>query len=77
MSGPTTVLILSAMALVVVWLYGAAKKAQGRLDAETAAGKRAVAALKTRERIEDEISDDTDLVRRAANAGVVRPNPGK
>lgn len=70
MSGLITTLILSGMALAVIWLYGSAKKAQGRLDAETAAGKRIEAAnAKTTEAIKnaDIIGDDPAASKRWLN----------
>lgn len=66
MLGPFTApIILSLMGLGVFWLYGAAKKAQGRLDAEAASGKRIEAAnAKTTEAMKNvEVVSDPDLAR--------------
>ena len=65
MSGLTTALIFAGMALAVICLYGAAKKAQGRLDAEAASGKRIEAAnAKTTEAMKNvEVVSDPDLAR--------------
>ena len=79
MSGLTTALILSGMALAVIWLYGAAKKAQGRMDAEAAAGKRIEAAkAATTERMQDAdiVGDDPAAAKRWL-AERVRNGPGQ
>lgn len=67
---------------VVLWLAGAvvavlgifmAGKREARRDAKTKAAEATVKALKDRERIDDDISQDTDLAARARKSGIVRP----
>ena len=59
----------AVVALMAVW--GLAKREARRETALQAAERIAKAELK-RGRIEDEIDQDTDLVRRAKSAGIVR-----
>lgn len=57
------------LAFLAVW--GLAKR-EARRETALAAAERIAKAERKRGRIEDEIDQDTDLVRRARNAGVVR-----
>lgn len=55
--------------------YAVGRKSQERID-KIASKDAEVKALRERERIEDEVRDDTDLAARARRAGVLR-TPGK
>ena len=48
-------------------------KRRSRQETALQAAERAAKAHKTRDRIEDDIQQDDDLVRRARDAGIVRP----
>ena len=54
----------------------AAAKRDSRLKARNDALEADIKAMKDRERIDDDIADETDLVSRAAKSGVLR-KPGK
>jgi len=66
--------IAGAVALVLAvlgaWIAG---RREARQEARTEALRGDVEAYKTRERIEDAIDQDVDLVARAKRAGVLRP----
>ncbi len=62
----------AVMALVGVWAAG---RRTGRQAAETDALRHSVTAVQTRERIDDEIDQDTDLAARARSTGLLRDEP--
>lgn len=59
--------------LVAVWAIRRGAKREARTEAALEAAERIAAAEVKRGKIEDAIDQDTDLVRRARAAGVVRP----
>lgn len=59
--------------LAAVWAIRAGAKREARMETALEAAERMAAAEIKRGKIEDDIDQDTDLVRRAKSAGVVRP----
>jgi hypothetical protein len=72
LTGPLGAALAGILALAGAWLAG---KRSGRQKAAQKAAEDAVKAHKTRERIEDEISQDTSLADRARRSGIVRKKP--
>ena len=61
------------VALGAVWAIRAGAKRDARMETALEAAERMAAAEIKRGKIEDDIDQGTDLVRRAKSAGVVRP----